>query len=290
MSCIVVQSLSCVWLFPTPWIAAHQTSLSFTISKSSLKLMSIELVMPSSHLTLCHPLLLLSSVFPSIRVFLVSQLFASYGQNIGASASLSVSSVAQSRPTLCDPMDCSTPGFLVRRQLLELAQTHVHRVSDAILCRPLLLLPSVSPSFRVFSSESVLSIMWRKYWSFSFSISPSSEYSGLNIPMNIPLGWTGWICLKSKGLLRVFSNTVRKFKSINSLPLSLLYGPALTYMFLVSYKENLCISLPYLILNHDSLWKLKFFFFHYIFLNVFFCQPLIFIALLGKFLLCYILL
>ena len=90
MSCIVVQSLSCVWLFPTPWIAAHQTSLSFTISKSSLKLMSIELMMPSSHLTLCHPLLLLSSVFPSIRVFLVSWLFATGGQSTGTSASASV--------------------------------------------------------------------------------------------------------------------------------------------------------------------------------------------------------
>ena len=66
---VVVQSLSCVWLCVTPWIAAHQASLSFTISQSLLKLMSIESVMPSNHLVLCHPLLLLPSIFLSIRVF-----------------------------------------------------------------------------------------------------------------------------------------------------------------------------------------------------------------------------
>ena len=93
-----VQSLSHVRLFATPWTAACQASLSITNSRSSLKLMSIESVMPSSHLILCHPLLLLPSVFPSIRVF---------------------------------------------------------------------------------SSESALHIRWPKYWSFSFSISPSNEYSGL---------------------------------------------------------------------------------------------------------------
>ena len=93
-----VQSLSRVWLFATPWTAAHKASLSITNSWSLLKLMSIELVMPCNHLILCHPLLLLPSVFPSIRVF---------------------------------------------------------------------------------SNESALSIMWGKCWSFSFSISPSSEHSGL---------------------------------------------------------------------------------------------------------------
>ena len=94
---VVVQSLSCVWLFATPWTAAHQASLSFTISRSLLKLKSIESVMPSNHLILCHTLLLPPSIFPSIRVF---------------------------------------------------------------------------------SSESALHIRWPKYWSFSFSISPSNEYSG----------------------------------------------------------------------------------------------------------------
>ena len=95
---VAVQSLSCVWLFATPWTAACQGSLSFTISQSLLTLMSIESVMPSNHLILCHPLLLLPSIFPSIRVF---------------------------------------------------------------------------------SSESVLHIGWPKYWCFNFSISASSDYSEL---------------------------------------------------------------------------------------------------------------
>ena len=93
-----VQSLGSVWLFPTPWTAARQASLSITNSRSLLKLMSIESMMPSNHLILCHPLLLLPSIFPSIRVF---------------------------------------------------------------------------------SNESLLCIRWPKYWSFSFSMSPSNEYSGL---------------------------------------------------------------------------------------------------------------
>ena len=96
-----VQSLSPVWLFATPWTAAHQTSLSITNSpilkckeflmdKSLSKLMSIELVMPSKHLILCHPLLFLTSIFPSIRVFSNESLFTSGGQSIGASAPASV--------------------------------------------------------------------------------------------------------------------------------------------------------------------------------------------------------
>ena len=117
----LVQSLSHVRLFATPWTVACQASLSIASSWCLLKLMSIELVMPSNYLILCHPLLLPSSIFPSIRVF---------------------------------------------------------------------------------SNESVLWIRWPKYWSFSFSISPSSEYSGL-----ISFSWTGWISLQSKGLSRVFSNT-----------------------------------------------------------------------------------
>ena len=116
-----VQSLSCVRLFVTPWTAAHQASLSITNSRNLLKLMSIESLMPSNHLILCHPLLLLPSIFPSIRVF---------------------------------------------------------------------------------SNESVLCIRWPKYWNFSFSISPSNEYSGL-----ISFRIDGWISLQSKGLSRVFINT-----------------------------------------------------------------------------------
>ena len=119
-------------------------------------------------------------------------------------SSVQFSSIAQSCPTLCSPMDCSTPGFPVHHQQLELAQTHVHRVGDVILCCPLLLLSSsIFSSLRIFSSESVLRIRWPKYWSFSFSISPSNEYSGL-----ISFRMDGWISLLSKGLSRVFSNTL----------------------------------------------------------------------------------
>ena len=112
--------------------------------------------------------------------------------------------VAQSCPTLCNPMDCSTPGLPVHHQLLELAQTPVHRVGDAIqpshsLSSPLLLLP-IFPSIRVFPNESALCIRWPKYW--SFSISPYNEYSGL-------------ISLQSKGLSRVFSNTTVQKQQLN---------------------------------------------------------------------------
>ena len=102
-------------------------------------------------------------------------------------------------------MDCSMLGLPVHHQLPELAQTHVHELvmpsNHLILCRLLLLLPSVFPSIRVFSNESVLRIKWPKYWSFSFSISPSNEYSGL-ISFR-----TGWMSSQSKGLSRVFSNS-----------------------------------------------------------------------------------
>ena len=84
-----VQSLSCVWLFATPWTAACQASLSITNSLSLLKLMSIVLVMPSNHLILCHSLLP-PSIFPSVRVFSNSQFFIAGGQSIGVSASASV--------------------------------------------------------------------------------------------------------------------------------------------------------------------------------------------------------
>ena len=87
---VIVQSLSRVRLFATPWTAACQASLSITNSRSSLKLMSIQSVMPSNHLILCRPLLLLPSIFPSIKLFSMSHLFASGGQSIGASASTSV--------------------------------------------------------------------------------------------------------------------------------------------------------------------------------------------------------
>ena len=94
------------------------------------------------------------------------------------------SSVAQSCLTLCNPMDRSIPGFPVHHQLLKLIQTPVHWVGDAIqpshpLLSPSPLLPSVIPSIKVFSSVLALCIRWPNYWSFSFSIGPSNEYSGL---------------------------------------------------------------------------------------------------------------
>ena len=97
--------------------------------------------------------------------------------------SFQFSSVARSCPTLCNPMNCSTPGLPVHHQLPEFTQTHVHRVSDAIqpshpLSSPSLL-PPIPPSIRVFFNESALRIRWPKYWSFSFSISPSNENPGL---------------------------------------------------------------------------------------------------------------
>ena len=100
-------------------------------------------------------------------------------------------SVSKSHPTLCDPTDCSMPGLPILHCLPKFAQTHVHRVNDAIhhlvLCCLLFLLPSIFPSIRVFSNESALHIRWPKYWSFSFSISSSNEYSGL-----FPLAWPIW--------------------------------------------------------------------------------------------------
>ena len=132
-----VQSLSCVRLFATPWIAAHQASLSITNSWSLLKLMSIELVMPSSHL---------------------------------------------------------------------------------IFCRPLLLLPPIPPSIRVFSNESTLRMRWPKYWSFSFNIGPSNEHPGL---ISFRMDWLDLLALQ--GTLKSFPTP--QFKSINFLVLSFLHSP-----------------------------------------------------------------
>ena len=85
-----------------------------------------------------------------------------------------------------------------------------------ILCHPLLLLPSIFPSIRVFSNESALCIQWPKYWSFSFNISPSNEHPGLTL-----LGWTGWISWQSNRLSRVFSNTTVQKHQFFSVQLSL---------------------------------------------------------------------
>ena len=131
----------------------------------------------------------------------------------------SVSSVAQSCPTLSGSMDRRKPGFLVHHQLLELAQTHVHWVSDAI--QPSHLLSSPSPALNLSQhqglfTESVLHIRWPKYWSFS-----STSVLPMNIQDCFPSGWTGWISLQSKRLSREFSNTTVQKHQFFSVQLSL---------------------------------------------------------------------
>ena len=119
------------------------------------------------------------------------------------------SSQSLSRLPLCGPTDCSTPGFPVLHYLLEFAQIHFRWVGDAIqhliLCRPLFLLPSIFPSIRVFSNESVLPIRWPEYWSFSFSISPSNEYLGL---ISFRMGWLDLLAVQGtlKSLLQHHSS------------------------------------------------------------------------------------
>ena len=106
-------------------------------------------------------------------------------------------------------MDCSTPGFPVHHQLPELAQTQsiesVISSNYLILCRSLLLLPSIFPSIRIFSNESVLHIRWPKYWSFSFSISSSNEYSGL---ISFRMDWLDLLAVQGilKSLLQHYSS------------------------------------------------------------------------------------
>ena len=131
------------------------------------------------------------------------------------------SSVAQSRPTLCDPMDCSTPGFPVHHQLPEYTQTHVHWVGDAI--QPFYPLSSLSPPALNLSQHQGL-FKWvssldqvAKYWSFCFSISPSNEYSGL---MSFRIDWFDLSAVQGT----VESSPAPQFKSISPSALSLLYS------------------------------------------------------------------
>ena len=136
-------------------------------------------------------------------------------------------SVAQWCPTLCDPMNHSTPGLPVHHQLPEFTQTHVHRVGDAI--QPSHPLSSPSPSalnlsqLRVFPSESALRIRWPKYWSFSFNISPSREHPGL---ISFRMDWLDLLAVQ--GTLKiVFSNTIDQKQQF--FMLSFLYSPTLTF-------------------------------------------------------------
>ena len=124
------------------------------------------------------------------------------------------SSFAQSCLTVCNPMDCSTPGFLVHHQLVSIES--VMPSNHLVLCHPLLLLPSIFPSTEVFSNESVFCIRWPEYW--SFSISPSNEYSGL---ISFRMDLFDLLAVQA-------SPPTPQFKSINSLMLSFLCSPTLT--------------------------------------------------------------
>ena len=124
-------------------------------------------------------------------------------------SSVQFSSVAQSCPTLYNPMNRSTPGLPVHRQLLEFTQIHLHRVRDAIQPSHPLSFPSppppIPPSIRVFSNESTLCIRWPKYWSFSFSIIPSKEIPGL---ISFRMDWLGLLAVQGtlKSLLQHHSS------------------------------------------------------------------------------------
>ena len=115
------------------------------------------------------------------------------------------SSVAQFCPTLCDPMDAHQVSLSItnfRSLLKRMSIESIMPSNHLILCRHLLLLPTIPSRFRVFSNELTLPMRWPKYWSFSFSIIPSKKSQGWS-----PSEWTGWISLQSKGPSRVFSNT-----------------------------------------------------------------------------------
>ena len=150
------------------------------------------------------------------------------GKESTSNAGNQIRSVAQSCPTLCDPMHRSTPGLPVHHQLPEFTETQVHRVSDAIQLShplpPLLLLPSIFPSIRGFSKKSALHIKWPKFWNFSFNISPSSEYSGL---ISFRIDWIDLLAVQGilKSLLQLL-----QFENTSSSALNLLYGPTLTFV------------------------------------------------------------
>ena len=142
---------------------------------------------------------------------------------------------------LFDPMDCSMPGLPVHHQLLELAQTHVHWVDDAIqhliLCHPLLL-PSVFPSIRVFSSELILHIRWLNYWSFIFNISPSNEYSGL---ISFRMGWLDLLAVQGTLKSLLWNHSSKK----SVLWLSALFMVQLSHLYMATGK-TIALAMPLL--------------------------------------------
>ena len=176
-------------------------------------------------------LLICLSVFPAI---LLKTRF-----NPFVHCSVQFSSVAQSCPTLCDPMNCSTPGLPVHHQLLEFTQTQsiesVMPSSHLILCRPLLLLPPIPPSIRVFSNESTLRMTWPKYWNFSFSISPSNEHPGLIFRMHC-LDLAVWGTVKS--LLQNHSSKA------SILQCSAFFTVHLSHPYMTTVKTIALIRLP----------------------------------------------
>ena len=166
---VKVKSLSRVRLFATPWTLAYQAPPSMGFSRQEYW----------SGLPFPSPGDLPNPGIKPRSLTLQADALPSEPQEFAHRSTKTFSSVTQSCPTLCDPMNHSMPGLPVHRQLPEFTQTHdiesVMPSNHLILCRPLLLPPSVLLSIRVFSNESVLHIRWPKHWSFSFSISPSSE-------------------------------------------------------------------------------------------------------------------
>ena len=157
-------------------------------------------------------------------------------------------SATKSCPTLCDSMDCSTPAFSVLHYLPDFAQIHVHWVSDAIWpshLLTLLLLPSIFPTIRVFSNELALHNKWPKFWSFSFNISPSNEYSLECLLISFRINWFDLLCSPRDSQV---SSPAPQLETINSLALSLLYGLTLTSVH--DYWKN--HSLDYMDLGQQS--------------------------------------
>ena len=139
-------------------------------------------------------------------------------------SSVQFSSVAQSCQTLCDPMDCTMPGFPVHHQLPELTQTHVPWVGDAIQPLPssvILFCLQSFPASGTFQMSQFFPIRWPKYWSFSFSISPSNEYSGL---ISFRIDWFDLLAVQGT----LVSSPTPQFKSIDSLAHSFLFSPTFT--------------------------------------------------------------
>ena len=209
--------LSCVWLFATPWIIIHQAPLSMGLSRQEYW----------NGLPFPPPRDLPDPGIERESPAVADEFFTTGPPGKPQQApSVQFSSVTQSCSALCNPRDCSTPGFPVHYQLLELTQTHIHWVGDAI--QPSHLLSSPSPPAFYVSHHQGLFPRSQFYAAGGQSIGVSASASVL--PMNIqdwfPLGWTGLISLLSKGLSRVFSNTT--VQSISSSALSFLYSPTLT--------------------------------------------------------------